>query len=75
MMEKPLVSRCLLGHRFHDGGAHGPGRGGHPPAAAGRMRPHRALCPEAAGGRADATPAGGNSGGQGGVVLDGRLRC
>ena len=71
MMEKLLVSRCLLGHRVrYDGGAHGPYDLLQCWQDEGRIVP---LCPEVAGGLPTPRPPAEIPGGQGGAVLDGRL--
>ena len=71
MMEKLLVSRCLLGHRVrYDGGAHGPYDLLQQWQNEGRLVP---LCPEVAGGLPTPRPPAEIPGGQGGGVLEGRL--
>lgn len=71
MMEKQLVSRCLLGHRVrYDGGAHGPYDLLQQWQDEGRLVP---LCPEVAGGLPTPRPPAEIPGGQGGGVLEGRL--
>jgi uncharacterized protein YbbK (DUF523 family) len=71
MMQKILVSRCLLGHRVrYDGGAHGPFDLLQQWLDEGRVV---ALCPEVAGGLPTPRPPAEIRGGQGGAVLDGRL--
>lgn len=70
MMEKLLVSRCLLGHRVrYDGGAHGPYDLLQHWQDEGRIV---ALCPEVAGGLPTPRPPAEIPGGQGAQVLDGR---
>lgn len=69
MMEKLLVSRCLLGHRVrYDGGAHGPYDLLQRWQDEGRIVP---LCPEVAGGLPTPRAPAEIPGGQGGQVLDG----
>jgi uncharacterized protein YbbK (DUF523 family) len=71
MMEKLLVSRCLLGHKVrYDGGAHGPYDLLRQWQDEGRIV---ALCPEVAGGLPTPRPPAEIPGGQGSAVLDGRL--
>lgn len=71
MMERLLVSRCLLGHRVrYDGGAHGPYDLLQQWQDEGRLVP---LCPEVAGGLPTPRPPAEIPGGQGGGVLEGRL--
>ncbi|SDB66921.1 Uncharacterized conserved protein YbbK, DUF523 family [Pseudomonas sp. NFACC23-1] len=70
MMEKILVSRCLLGHRVrYDGGASGPFDQLQQWLDEGRIV---ALCPEVAGGLPTPRAAAEIPGGQGGQVLDGQ---
>ena len=70
-MQKILVSRCLLGHPVrYDGGAHGPFDQLQRWQAEGRVV---ALCPEVAGGLPTPRPPAEIAGGQGALVLDGRL--
>lgn len=71
MMEKLLVSRCLLGHKVrYDGGAHGPYETLQRWQDEGRII---ALCPEVAGGQPTPRPPAEIPGGQGAQVLDGVL--
>ncbi|SDR35684.1 Uncharacterized conserved protein YbbK, DUF523 family [Pseudomonas moorei] len=70
MMQKILVSRCLLGHRVrYDGGASGPFDQLQVWLDEGRVVP---LCPEVAGGLPTPRAAAEIPGGQGGEVLDGQ---
>jgi uncharacterized protein YbbK (DUF523 family) len=70
-VQKILVSRCLLGHRVrYDGGAHGPFELLQQWLDEGRVV---ALCPEVAGGLPTPRPPAEIAGGQGALVLDGRL--
>ncbi|MGY3171069.1 uncharacterized protein YbbK (DUF523 family) [Pseudomonas sp. TE12234] len=70
MMQKILVSRCLLGHRVrYDGGASGPFDQLQIWLDEGRVVP---LCPEVAGGLPTPRAAAEIPGGQGGEVLDGQ---
>jgi uncharacterized protein YbbK (DUF523 family) len=70
MMQKILVSRCLLGHRVrYDGGASGPFDQLQSWLDEGRVVP---LCPEVAGGLPTPRAAAEIPGGQGGEVLDGQ---
>lgn len=72
MMQKILVSRCLLGHRVrYDGGASGPFDQLQQWIAEGRVV---ALCPEVAGGLPTPRAAAEIPGGQGVQVLDGHAR-
>ena len=72
MMQKILVSRCLLGHRVrYDGGASGPFDQLQQWIAEGRVV---ALCPEVAGGLPTPRAAAEIPGGQGAQVLDGHAR-
>jgi uncharacterized protein YbbK (DUF523 family) len=72
MMQKILVSRCLLGHRVrYDGGASGPFDQLQQWIAEGRVV---ALCPEVAGGLPTPRAAAEIPGGQGTQVLDGHAR-
>lgn len=72
MMQKILVSRCLLGHRVrYDGGASGPFDQLQQWIAEGRVV---ALCPEVAGGLPTPRAAAEIPGGQGAEVLDGSAR-
>ncbi len=72
MMQKVLVSRCLLGHRVrYDGGASGPFDQLQQWIAEGRVV---ALCPEVAGGLPTPRAAAEIPGGQGAQVLDGHAR-
>lgn len=72
MMQKILVSRCLLGHRVrYDGGASGPFDQLQQWIAEGRVV---ALCPEVAGGLPTPRAAAEIPGGQGAEVLDGGAR-
>jgi uncharacterized protein YbbK (DUF523 family) len=69
MMQKILVSRCLLGHRVrYDGGASGPFDQLQRWLDEGRIVP---LCPEVAGGLPTPRAAAEIPGGQGSAVLDG----
>ena len=70
MMQKILVSRCLLGHRVrYDGGASGPFDQLAAWQAEGRVV---AICPEVSGGLPTPRPAAEIPGGQGAEVLDGQ---
>ena len=72
MIQKILVSRCLLGHRVrYDGGASGPFDQLQQWIAEGRVV---ALCPEVAGGLPTPRAAAEIPGGQGAQVLDGHAR-
>ena len=72
MMQKILVSRCLLGHRVrYDRGASGPFDQLQQWIAEGRVV---ALCPEVAGGLPTPRAAAEIPGGQGAQVLDGHAR-
>lgn len=72
MMQKILVSRCMLGHRVrYDGGASGPFDQLQQWIAEGRVV---ALCPEVAGGLPTPRAAAEIPGGQGAQVLDGHAR-
>ena len=72
MMQKILLSRCLLGHRVrYDGGASGPFDQLQQWIAEGRVV---ALCPEVAGGLPTPRAAAEIPGGQGAQVLDGHAR-
>lgn len=72
MMQKILVSRCLLGHLVrYDGGASGPYAQLSQWQAEGRVVP---LCPEVAGGLPTPRAAAEIPGGQGAQVLQGLAR-
>lgn len=71
VMQKILVSRCLLGHAVrYDGGAHGPFTMLECWQQEGRIVP---LCPEVAGGLPTPRAPAEIAGGQGAQVLDGLL--
>lgn len=71
MMEKILVSRCLLGQRVrYDGGAHGPFSELQRWQAEGRIV---GVCPEVAGGLPTPRPPAEIRDGRGAAVLDGHL--